>query len=276
MRFFFFAILISIGVVASAQQFKVMSYNIRYKNVTDGINQWDNRKEKVAEIIKRADIAGLQEVLNVQIQDLKALLPAYDYVGVGRDNGKKKGEFSPIWYLKSKYSVVKWGTIWLSEKPDKKGSKGWDADLPRICTWARMKDKSSGTEFYVFNTHFDHKGKVARVESAKLAIEKIKEIAAGSPVLFVGDFNMTNETEGYKILMMKENGVNLRDAFYLVSTQGEVNTSYGFNVSKKDGKKIDYVFVSPQWKVMSHTIYTDNNGTSYPSDHLPVLAEVGL
>jgi endonuclease/exonuclease/phosphatase family metal-dependent hydrolase len=267
---------VAFTLTATAQNLKVMTYNIRYKNKHDGANKWDNRKDQVATIIKKADVAGLQEVLDVQLKDLENLLPGYTHIGVGRDNGKTKGEYSAIFYKKDKLDVLESGTFWLSDEPEKVGKKGWDAGLPRICTWAKFKYKANGQEFYMFNTHFDHKGTKARAESAKLVIAQIKAIAKGKPTIFTGDLNLTEDFEGYTTLVAKDNGVNLVDAFHLTSTKGEMNTDYGFDVSNKNGKKIDYIFTGPGWTVDSHTILTDHTGASYPSDHLPILAEMKL
>ena len=159
-----------------------MTYNIRFDNPDDGDNRWDKRKEFLADQIRsqEPDVLGIQEGLLHQVAFLAESLPDYEYVGVGRDDGKKKGEF----YNSRKLRLTDSGTFWLSETPSKV-SVGWDAALPRICTWARFLPAAGGKSLVVFNTHFDHKGAKARYESARLILRKIAEITGGDePFVF--------------------------------------------------------------------------------------------
>src|SRR5690606_11337984 len=175
----------------SQQEIKLMSYNIRLDVASDGDNRWDARKDKLAGLINyhEPDIVGGQEVLHHQLQYLLQTLDGYDFIGAGRDDGKTKGEYSCIFYKKEKFTVTEQGTFWLSPTPDS-ATKGWDAALNRVCTYGLFRDKKSRVSFWVLNTHFDHIGELARLESAKLIVEKIHELNTGNlPVFFMGDLN---------------------------------------------------------------------------------------
>ena len=175
------------------------TFNIRLQNDGDeraGLG-WSVRKDRVANYIKRnhIEVVGMQEVLHAQLEDLLARLPEYDYVGVGRHDGKQGGEYSPVFFLKDKFEVLEKGNFWLSETPDVPGSKGWDAALERIASYAKLKDKQTGKVFMAVNTHFDHVGVTARRESAKLIMKKIQEIVGDQPAVVTGDFNVTEDDE---------------------------------------------------------------------------------
>ena len=179
----------------------VISYNIRYDNPNDGENQWKYRKERVANYIKeiRPDIIGMQEVLDPQLVFLDVSLTEFSFVGVGREDGKTKGEYSPILYNSNSLSLLQTDTFWLSETPTVI-SVGWDAALERICTYAQFEHKETGQKFWVFNTHFDHIGELARIQSAKLINQKVKMLNMNnSPVVITGDFNLTPDTAPIKI-----------------------------------------------------------------------------
>lgn len=262
---------------ASKSTLTVMSFNVRYINQKDGVNNWDNRKEKVAEVIvsNNIDIAGLQEPWKDQIRDLKKLLPEYAWFGWSRDNGKSRGEFVPIFYKKDKISVVGKGIFWLSETPEKIGSKGWDVKYPRIVVWGRFKEKLSGKEFYFFNTHLG--GDIARYESAKLLRSKIDEMADGSTVIVTGDFNSVPDSPPYETMIEGNYKVELVDAFHsAIEKNDEIYTNYLFDGNDKDLKRIDYIFVSPEIKVLYHEIINKRIGKYYPSDHLALKAELEL
>jgi endonuclease/exonuclease/phosphatase family metal-dependent hydrolase len=255
-----------------------MSFNVRYNTPKDGINAWPNRKEKVAEVIRsnNVDIAGLQEPWKDQINDLKKLLPEYKWFGWSRDNGKSKGEFVPVFYKKDKFTVLDKGIFWLSDTPEKVGSKGWDVKYPRIVVWARFKDKQKGNEFYFFNTHLG--GELARLESAKLLRRKIDQMTDGLPVIVTGDFNSTPDSKPHQIMVNNENyKMNLEDAFHSAKEKNDEQfTDYLFDGNSKDLKRIDYIFVSPQIKVLYHEIINKKIGKYYPSDHLAVKALIEL
>lgn len=259
---------------------RVMTFNIRYSEPKDGVNAWANRKTKVADVIRfhKADLVGVQEALHGQLQDLEKLLPDFAWIGVGRTDGKSEGEFSAILYRKSRFKLIETKTFWLSETPDKIGSKGWDANLPRIVTWAKFYDKQTKKTFFHFNTHFDHIGKIARTKSSKLLVAKTLEVAAGFPFVVTGDFNAEESTDVYKILTGKieNNGdFKLIDAKYSSRNGhfGGTSTFSGFKELEPD-RKIDYVFVKEGTEVYEHGVLSDRWSALWASDHLPVLAEI--
>lgn len=255
---------------------KVMTYNIRYDNPGDSLSQWKYRKDMVASMITfyEADILGVQEALPNQIQDLEKALPGFAWYGVGREDGKNKGEFSAVFYNKNKFRVLDKGTFWLSETPSTP-SKSWDSSLPRIVSWVKLKHNATGKEFYHVNTHYDHRGTTARKESSKLLLSKVTDFAKGNPVIVTGDFNCTEDSEPYAILAASN---VLKDAIKESANghHGPDGTFCGFDVCGKIGSRIDYIFVTSGIKVLRHGTLSDSRNGKYPSDHFPVLAEVSL
>ncbi|MBT1702975.1 endonuclease/exonuclease/phosphatase family protein [Chryseosolibacter indicus] len=252
---------------SQGQSFKVMTYNIRYDTPNDSINRWSNRKQKVFQLLKNysPDIFGVQEALYNQVTDIQKNLPGYSYVGVGRDDGKQKGEFSALFYKADRFKVVKQNTFWLSEKPDKPGSKSWDAAITRIATWALLEDKSNSQRFIVINTHFDHIGEEARLKSAELLKAKAIELAPDIPLIITGDFNCTREEAPYHALTNTE-------VIELIDPAPEpVGTFCTFKVNSRECQGIDYIFVTNQWRADGYKVINDNDGKYYPSDHLPVV-----
>lgn len=256
----------------------VMSYNIRVA-VDQGINSWDQRKEKVASMIRfhHAAVVGLQEALKEQIDDLLKLLPEYSWKGVGRDDGKEKGEYSAVFYRKDKFQLIDHSTFWLSETPDSV-STGWDAALPRIVTWVLLRDSRTGKEFYLFNTHFDHVGIEARKNSAILIIKKVRELAGdedslsfSKPVIITGDFNSRPESDAYKIITEE-----FSDAMKISRNghYGSIVSFNGFSKELEEGNRIDFIFVNDKASVEQHGIIGETFGGNYPSDHMPVIAEL--
>lgn len=257
---------------------RIMTFNIRYNEPRDGVNAWANRKTKVADVIRfhKADLVGVQEAQYNQLQDLEKLLPDFSWSGVGRD-GENNGEFSAIFYRKSRFRLIETKTFWLSETPEKIGAKGWDADYPRIVTWAQFQDRQTKKTFYQFNTHFDHIGKQARTESARLLLAQIPKIAGKFPFVVTGDFNAKEDTNIYRILTGKEGSGNLKliDARY-ASQNGHFGGNSTFSAFKElvPDNRIDYVFVGEGVKVLEHGILSDRWDGLWASDHLPVLAEI--
>ena len=247
---------------------EVVSYNIRYDNSQDGENQWDIRKETLASYLLKSspDIIGMQEVLNNQLADLSNLLKEYKYVGVGREDGKTKGEYSPIFYRKSKLKVLMSSTFWLSETPQKI-SVGWDAALERICTYALFIDRKSKKHFWVFNTHFDHLGQKARSESVNLILEQISILNVNDyPILITGDLNLTPETLPIKKFQSNLNDVlsdlNLNDPKY--------GTFNGFDITKDANRRIDYIFQKGFRVLSAEHLWIITPKGLWASDHHPV------
>jgi endonuclease/exonuclease/phosphatase family metal-dependent hydrolase len=275
MKKILFIILFLVGNLAMAQNIRIITYNIRYNNPDDGINAWPNRSKNVAALLEfhQADIFGLQEALIGQIEDIQAQLPQMKWVGVGRDDGKKAGEFSPIFYNSKKFTALKQGWFWLSETPEKPGL-GWDAACTRICTWIVLKENKSNEKLMVFNTHFDHKGDQARIESAKLILRKIKELNTENlPVILTGDFNLTPE-QAPVVLVSKE----LNDARSVSQDKpyGPSGTFEDFDFSSPLKERIDYIFVNNKIVVKQYGILSDSKDQRYPSDHLPVFVNLEL
>jgi len=270
-------ILLSAFILAGFAQkpMNIITYNIRYNTPSDKENAWPNRRTAVLDLLKfhKADIFSVQEALYDQIMDLKDGMSGFDYVGVGRDDGNINGEFSAIYYNSNRYALIENGTFWLSETP-KIPSKSWDAALNRICTWARLKEKETRKSFYIFNTHFDHKGVKARKESALLILKKIDEISGRKdPVILTGDFNLTPEEKPLILIRQK-----LKDARQISKTipQGPIGTFNGFDFASKLENRIDYIFVNKVIDVKKYTVLTDSKDNHYPSDHLPVLVEIQM
>jgi endonuclease/exonuclease/phosphatase family metal-dependent hydrolase len=268
----FFSLLMLV-TVASAQQVKVMTYNIRLDTPVDSINQWPKRTQKVFDLIKKydPDILGVQEAIHHQLMDLVKNLPQYDYVGVGRDDGKTKGEYSAILYKKEKFTVLQQGTFWLSETPEVPGSKSWDAAITRVASWAKLRDKKTKKDFLSINTHFDHIGKEARRNSADLLKKKANELGKNLPVIITGDFNCTRSDPPYSTIMHPE-GISLIDP----APVEPAGTFCGFKVNGIECRAIDYLFCTDHWKASDYKVITDNDGKYYPSDHLPVMTTFTL
>ena len=276
MKKLFILILMLAPATLYSQQMNIITYNIRYNNPGDGVNAWPNRIEMVTGLLQfhNPDIFGLQEALYGQITDIQKNLPDYEWFGVGRDDGKKAGEFSPIFFKKSEFILLKHGTFWLSETPEIP-SKGWDAALNRIVTWGKFQSKVTGKQFIVFNTHFDHRGVEARKESAALIQKKIDEMTYDNalPAILTGDFNLTPDQE--PILLIKKYLSDARD----ISQEppyGPAGTFNGFKWDAPLNNRIDYIFVNDKVKVLKYAILTDSKDQRYPSDHLPVFAKVQL
>ncbi|OAD42228.1 endonuclease/exonuclease/phosphatase family protein [Polaribacter atrinae] len=253
------------------EAYKIMTYNIRYDNPNDGVNRWSNRKDFLSNqiVYNSPDVFGIQEGLEHQVQYLDSILVGYSYVGVGRDDGKTKGEYSAIFYQKEKFNVLNKGTFWLSETPNKI-SVGWDASMERICTFVLLINKYNNDQFLVFNTHFDHIGNIARVKSAKLIIDKIAEYNTGNlPVLVMGDFNLKPETAPIQLLSNAFNDAKIASES---KPFGPIGTFNAFDFNKPVVDRIDYIFTSKeQVKVLKYATLSDSKDGKFPSDHLPVV-----
>ncbi len=271
-------ILFVLGTVFSgnSQNLDVISYNIRYDNPNDKPNHWNNRKDfLIAQLNFYApDIFGAQEGLIHQLKAIDEGLKNYNYFGVGRDHGDDRGEFTAIFYNTKKFNLLKESTFWLSQTPDVP-SKGWDAALPRICTYGLFENKEDGSRFLVFNTHFDHVGVQAREESSKLILKKIKELNPSNlPVVLTGDFNLESDSPGVQVILGEMEDAHIaagKNAF------GPSGTFNGFDFNKPVEGRIDYIFISPNSiEVIKSAILSDSKDLRYPSDHFPVFARLRL
>ena len=285
-------------------QLLVGSYNIRYKNGGDSIagNVWAKRCQVICDQVNfmSPDVFGAQEVLHGQLVEMLSRLDGYDYIGVGRDDGKTGGEYAAIFYKTDRMRLLDQGNFWLSETPDRPGL-GWDAACVRICTWGRFAAQTASNDeaFYFFNLHMDHVGKTARREGAKLIVRKIREIAQGAPVIVTGDFNVDQNDEIYRIFT--ESGV-LKDSYLATRLRfAENGTFNSFDTDLYTESRIDHIFVSPQTRVDSYGVLTNSywlpneesntqlkghdapqqiNFSKYsrrqPSDHYPVFVRINF
>ncbi|WP_182022284.1 endonuclease/exonuclease/phosphatase family protein [Phocaeicola plebeius] len=255
------------------------TFNIRYDNPYDSLNSWTYRKDTVANFIKaqNLDIVGMQEVLHHQLEDLKARLPEYAEVGVGREDGKTQGEYAPLFYKKDRFELLDNNTFWLSQYPDSVGFIGWDGACTRIATWAKLKDKTNGKIFMAINTHFDHVGTEARKKGALLIIEKIKEIVGDQPAVVTGDFNVSDQSEAYQTIT--GNSFVLKDAHKTALQQeGASYTFHDFGRIPADScEKIDFIFVTPQIEVQHSYIPEENReAKKFLSDHNPEIVHLSF
>lgn len=285
-----------------AQSYVFASYNIRYANEKDSAagNGWGQRYPYIAQQAQfyGFDIFGTQEGKHHQLEDLKAAMPGYDYIGVGRDDGAQKGEYAAIFYRTDKFELLDRGNFWLSTITDQP-NKGWDAALPRVCSWGKFKDKKSGFTFFFYNLHMDHRGKLARIEGAKLVLKKIQELPEGSPVILTGDFNVNQKHESYALF---DNSGILRDSYQIAEFRYATNgTHNGFDPYRKTENRIDHLFLTKDFAVKKYGILTDTYRSERvdqpeaeqnanfpkevslskyvartPSDHFPVMIVVEL
>lgn len=260
---------------------RILSFNIRCNTPVDGEKAWPHRRDQVTSLLQlyQPDLIGLQEVLQDQLDDLIRALPEFDWIGVGRDDGKAAGEYVPIFYRRSRVELIESGVFWLSETPDIAGSTGWDASLPRIATWAHLVDKETRAPLFLLNTHFDHRGPQAQVESAYLLRQFLQRKQMDTPVIVSGDFNCTADSSTYAALTTDPvvDGPPLFDGMFQSRTphhgpSGTFNTRFVDPV----GDKIDYAFCLPNTQIARHAVLADHWDGHYPSDHLPVLIDVEL
>ena len=293
------AMALLVAAALSAQSLYVGTYNIRNRNKGDeeNGNVWATRCKVLCNQVnfEAPDAFGTQEVLVQQLRDMRAALDNYDYIGVGRDDGKEAGEYSAIFYKKDHLKLLDNGNFWLNETPDTP-KLGWDAACIRICTWGKFKQLKSGFKFYYFNLHMDHVGIVARREAAKLIVSKIREIAKGAPVVVTGDFNVDQNNEIFKIFT--DSGI-LKDSYTSARLRfAENGTFNSFDTNRFSTSRIDHIFLSPKFSVDRYGILTNAYWTPVegakevkgtdapseirfkkytrraPSDHYPVFAHI--
>jgi endonuclease/exonuclease/phosphatase family metal-dependent hydrolase len=247
-----------------------MTFNVRYGTAKDGDNHWEKRRELCASRVTAfdPDLLGLQEALDFQNAFILGKLPGHAQLGVAREDGKEKGEYTTLIYRKERFDLVESGTFWLSETPDAAGSKSWDSSLPRIATWAVFRDrKAGGRELVALNTHFDHRGVQARLESARRIRAFLESKAAGRPVVVTGDFNAAPGSAPYQALA----GPALADVFAKLHPDPGIATGHGFR-GERPGARIDWILASPHLVPRSAAIDLHREGPLFPSDHYPITA----
>lgn len=264
----------------SAAALTVMSFNIRYGTASDGDNHWTRRRQLVFDVLRKhdPDIVGLQEALDFQLDELLEALPHYAYVGVGRDDGERAGEFAAILYRRERYRVDDSGTFWLSDTPEVAGSKSWGNQITRICTWARLVPLDGGPPFYVFNAHLDHQSQPSRERGVELIARRIAARKHDDPAIVTGDFNCGEDNVALQPLFEDKStgGLGLIDTFRAVHPDAkDVGTFNSFR-GERGGAKIDYIFAPRNVQVLDGRIVHDRPGNRDPSDHFPVLARLVL
>ncbi len=276
------ALLASFAVVSASaattpEPFRVMSYNVRNSRAQDGENAWSLRKAYFFAPVDAfsPDLIGFQEVLEDQHDFLTERMKGYGFCGGARDDGKRKGEWSCVAYRKDRFEEVRHGDFWLSETPTVAGSKSWDAALTRICSWVRLREKATGKEIVFANTHFDHKGVIARQEASKVLSRELSAIAQGVPAILVGDFNITEDNPAYAVLVRPTTpgAVRWTDAYRSLHPQRKPDeASFNGFKSTTAGSRIDFVFHTEHFKATAAEIVRWSKDGRYPSDHYPVTA----
>ena len=285
-RFYFIVFACLLSIAAAAQELTVGSYNIRYKNQEDSVkgNGWERRYPAMCRQIlwERPDVLGAQEVLHPQLMDLERELHGYRWIGVGRDDGKTRGEYAAIFYNPERVELMDDGHFWLNETPDRP-ALGWDVACIRICTWGHFRDRQTGKEFYFLNLHMDHVGVKARSEAAKLVMQRITAMTDGGKKLAVltGDFNVDQRDELYTLFTAS--GV-LKDCYACAAMRfAEVGTYNAFKYQNHTPNRIDHIFVTPATTVEAYAVRTDGrwqeeeDGTMQRrnlSDHYPIFARI--
>lgn len=266
-----FLLLALLQTAALPGDISAMSFNIRYGTAADGVDAWPNRKPQLVELIRRhdPDILGLQEALDFQLKEIDSALSGYDRVGVGRDDGESRGEFSPVLYRRRRFELLASGTFWFSPTPETPGSTGWGNRITRIATWARLQDRTTKASFYVFNLHLDHESAPSRERSAWLLAERVRAREHPDPVIVMGDFNSGEDQPPVRYLLET---LPLTDTFASVAGESTGVGTYHAFTGRTDGARIDHILVSSDWSIQAAGIDRSNEGGRYPSDHFPVFA----
>jgi endonuclease/exonuclease/phosphatase family metal-dependent hydrolase len=260
---------------------KIVSFNVRNSNAQDGENAWPKRIELFFDTLIgfKADLMGFQEVLAIQRDELEKRLTAYGFSGVARDDGKRKGEWSLVAYRRDRFTAIKQGDFWLSETPTVPGSKSWDAALTRLCSWVRLRENATGQELVFANTHFDHKGVVARQEASRVLSKQLSEVAQGVPAILVGDFNITEDNPAYAVLVRPDTrgAIAWIDAYRTLhpTRTPEEASFHGFK-GGATGSRIDFIFHTSHFTAVSSEIDRTGREGRFPSDHYAVTAVLKL
>jgi endonuclease/exonuclease/phosphatase family metal-dependent hydrolase len=275
---FYFSLLISLVFAqapaaqpAQAAPLTVMTFNIRYGTADDGENHWLKRREQLFGLLReqQADVIGLQEALHGQIEEILQAVPGYTYVGVGRSDGRQKGEYAAILYRTARLQVRRSDTFWFSDTPGVVKSASWGNQIERICTWAYFEDRD-GPAFYAYNVHLDHQSQPSRERSAALLLARIGERDPKAPAVVTGDFNAGESNPAAAAMR-----ASFRDSFRVLHPDAaEAGTFNGFTFGQTAGEKIDFVFVEPGVEVLDASIVRTSRDGRYPSDHFPVTARI--
>jgi endonuclease/exonuclease/phosphatase family metal-dependent hydrolase len=265
---------------AESPDLQVMTFNIRYGTASDGENRWENRRDWLVETIQKfdPDLLGTQETLGFQRDYLAGKLADYGALGVGRDDGQEQGEMMALYYRKQRFTKLESGPFWHSETPEVAGSKSWDSSLPRMVTWIKLQDTKAAAAppILFFNTHFDHRGPMARLQSARLLRERIGRIAGGCSIVVTGDFNAGEGSEPYQALFAAVDGKDspILDCFRKVHPErgADEGTANAFRAASTRGARIDWIGCSRDWTVLSAEINRTSKDGRTPSDHFPVQA----
>ncbi len=266
------------ATVSAVAPLRVMSFNVRNSRAQDGENAWPKRSELLFETIADfgPDLIGFQEVLADQYDAIVARMAGHGFSGVARDDGQRKGEWSCVGYRKARFTAVAQGDFWLSETPAEIGSKSWDAALTRICSWVRLREHATGREVVFANTHFDHKGVIARQEASRVLSRQLSEIAPGVPAILTGDFNINEDNPAYAVLVrpQAEGAIRWIDAYRAVHPTREPNEAsfHGFK-GTTTGSRIDFIFHTEHFAATASEVdRTRAADGRLPSDHYPVTA----
>ena len=269
-----------------------MTFNIRYGTANDGENSWPNRNQLVLDVINdyAPDILGTQEALAFQLDEIEQGLAGYGMIGVGRDDGIAAGEFAAILYRTSRLDVVESGTFWFSDTPEVPGSASWGNNVTRICTWAIMRERTTGQQFHVYNVHFDHESQPSRERSSELLAARISARSSQGPFIVTGDFNAGEQNSAILFLLGQDRQIDVEgmEGTAPVTSPGLLDTYRAlhrdsvnvgtFNAfrGERAGEKIDAVLVSSEWQVSEAAIVRTAVDGRFPSDHFPVVATVSL
>jgi endonuclease/exonuclease/phosphatase family metal-dependent hydrolase len=272
--------LMPVALMPMGAAVRVMSFNLRNAAARDGQNEWEKRKPLLVDTVMAfdPDLLGTQETLLVQRDYLAAKLADHAVVGVGRIDGEEDGEFAAVLYRKSRFDLIDSGHFWLSETPQIVGSNGWDASLPRMATWVKLRDRLAlgAKPIFWLNTHFDHIGERARVESARLVRCQIDQLGGGCRWVITGDFNIGDQSEAYDAMFAgsEDRPSPLVDTYREVHPQRgrEEGTFCEFDLSRRDGMRIDWIACSRDWRVLDAAIDHSSDNGRMPSDHFPITA----
>jgi len=268
-------ILLSLLWSAPSEPITVMTFNLRYAS-EKGSDKWSERRDLSAATIRdaEADLIGTQEGLYEQLVDLEARLPGYRWIGTGRDGGSR-GEHMAVFYRTDRFEALAYDHFWLSETPREIGSKSFDADLPRMLTWVKFRDRRTKREFILANTHFDHRSQNAREKSAHLVRQWLEKVDRARPVILTGDFNAeARKNLAYGLLVDDD---ALADTFDTAREKGEDHgTFHGFSGTASDRGRIDWILTRGPVECEKAHIVTKGDGERWPSDHFPVVARVTL